>query len=51
MVCPCAMGLKQSLMGMMEERLGGGWSFQIPIGTAILYVHFLTVYLYQVLNL
>lgn len=38
--CPCAMGLKQSLMGMMEECLEGGWSFHILIGTAIPYVHF-----------
>lgn len=49
-VRPCAMGLKQSLMGMMEECLEGGWSFHILIGTAIIYVHFLTVNVYQVLS-
>lgn len=38
--CPCAMGLKQSLLGMMEECLEGGWSFHILIGTAIPDVHF-----------
>lgn len=38
--CPCAMGLKQSLLGMMEEHLEGGWSFHSLIGTAIPDVHF-----------
>lgn len=39
-VCPCDMGLVQSLMGMMEERLGGGRSLHGPIFTAILYVNY-----------
>lgn len=38
-VCPCDMGLVQSLMGMMES-LRGGRSLHIPTFTAILYVNY-----------
>lgn len=38
-VCPCDMGLAQSLMGMMEERLSGCRSLHIPTFTTILYVN------------
>lgn len=39
-VCPCDMGLVQSLMGMMEEHLKGGRSLHIPMCTAILSVNY-----------
>lgn len=38
-ICPCDMGLAQSLMGMMEENLSGRRSLHIPTFTAILYVN------------
>lgn len=42
-VCPCDMGLVQSLMGMMEERHRGGRSLHTSTFTAILYVRHLNI--------
>lgn len=38
-LCPGDMGLVQSLMGMMEERLRGSRSLNMPTFTATVYVN------------